>query len=263
MLSKTEIKVLFRSRSIRFLRDIKNISGNKETATYNWQGTPVFYRPGTSDTELMYKILLKSEEKAEYRIPKEIAPKIIFDIGANIGMATLYYAQQFPDAIIHAFEPIPDNYALLRKNTQNHANIKTYNCALGAYDGSIEMFASDSSLNNGGFSFYETGSDINCKIQVDVKSVASVLSEQNIQHIDLLKIDTEGAEYEIIHAINPRILKSIKWIIGELHGEKDFELLAYLSQWFDIDTRKTLQRRLFMFNACNKDFILTQPYKSN
>ncbi|VAW83534.1 hypothetical protein MNBD_GAMMA16-253 [hydrothermal vent metagenome] len=261
MLSKTEIKILLRSRSVQFLHDIKHAS-NSKIATYNWQGTLVSYRPGTSDAELIYKILLKTGKKAEYRVPEEIAPKVIFDIGANIGIATLYYAKQFPEATIHAFEPIPDNYALLRKNTQNHTNIKTYNYALGSYDGSLGMFASDSALNNGGFSFYETGSDINCKIQVNVKSVPSFLAEQNIQHIDLMKIDTEGAEYEIIHAMNPRTLQSMKWIIGELHGEKDFELLAYLSQWFDIDTRKKLQQRLFMFNACNKNFTLTQPYKS-
>jgi hypothetical protein len=48
-------------------------------------------------------------------------------------------------------------------------------------------------------------------------------------------------------------LQWVKRIVGELHGKRDFELLAYLSQWFDISMKKSMRKPLFIFNACNKN----------
>jgi hypothetical protein len=51
------------------------------------------------------------------------------------------------------------------------------------------------------------------------------------------------------------MLSKVKWIVGELHGVDDYKLLDYLSEFFDIQMKKMLKNRLFIFNACNKDFI--------
>ena len=48
------------------------------------------------------------------------------------------------------------------------------------------------------------------------------------------------------------MLSRVKWIIGELHGQREFELLAYLAQWFDISVKKSFRKPLFVFAACNK-----------
>jgi len=76
----------------------------------------------------------------------------------------------------------------------------------------------------------------------------------------LIKIDTEGAEHDILTSIPAESIKEVKWIIGELHGiagmqKKDFEVLTYLSDYFEIDVRKTLHKPGFNFNACNKNII--------
>jgi hypothetical protein len=50
-------------------------------------------------------------------------------------------------------------------------------------------------------------------------------------------------------------LQWVKRIVGELHGERDFELLACLSQWFDISMKKSMRKPRFIFNACNKNAL--------
>ena len=86
-----------------------------------------------------------------------------------------------------------------------------------------------------------------------MRNVKTVLTEIGLKQVDIIKIDTEGSEYNILTALDESVLRSVKWIIGEMHGERDFQLLAYLSQWFDIGLKKRLTNRLFMFRACNKE----------
>lgn len=255
MLSKTELKYLFRSHSLQFVRDCKPESVEETLHSYDWHDMKVWYRPGTSDPHLIYQILLRKGEKSEYFIPHNICPETILDIGGNIGITSLYFANRYPSAKIIVFEPVPSNFSVLSKNVTPYSNITALPIALGKEQGVLEMYCSDDPINNGGYSFFETGCDVGRKVSVEVKEINGVLSDHNIKNIDLIKIDTEGAEYDILTSLDENILSSVKWIIGELHGNKDFELLAYLSKWFDIGIKKSLGKRLFMFSACNKKIL--------
>jgi len=79
-----------------------------------------------------------------------------------------------------------------------------------------------------------------------------MVQELGIESADLIKIDTEGSEYDILTRLGADFLGKVKWIYGELHGNRDFELLAFLSEQFHIGVRKTMDKRLFMFQARNK-----------
>jgi len=252
MLSKTELKYLLRSRSLKFVRDFNPEAAEETLHSYDWHDMKVWYRPGTTDPYLIYQILLKEGKKSEYFIQQDINPETILDIGGNIGITSLYFANRYPSAKIIAFEPVPSNFAVLSKNIAPYPNITGLPIALGKEKGILEMYCSDDPANNGGFSFFETGCDVGRKVSVEVKEINGVLSEHNIKKIDLIKIDTEGAEYDILTSLDENILGSVKWIIGELHENKDFELLAYLSKWFDIGIKKSLGKRLCMFTARNK-----------
>jgi hypothetical protein len=122
--------------------------------------------------------------------------------------------------------------------------------ALGRDDGSFELFSSASESNFGGFSFYGAGSNTARKVRVEVRAAGSMMQE--LDHVDVIKIDTEGAEYDILTSLDRRFLSRVKWIYGELHGNRDFELLAYLSEHFDIGVKRTIGKRLFMFQARNR-----------
>jgi FkbM family methyltransferase len=252
MISKRDIKMLLRSGSWSFVRNSREAAVTGGTATYVWNGSPIHYRPGSSDTGLIYDILLKRGLKGEYWVPDEVEPATILDIGGNIGVTSVYFAKRFPRARIHVFEPVPANFVLLQKNITPYPNVRAHNVALGTEDGELEMFASDSDANLGGYSFHAPRSDTGKTVKVQVKNPRTFFPQQQIDAVDLIKIDTEGSEHMILTAMDPELLGRARWVLGELHGVRDFELLAHLSQWFAIDVKKPMKKRLFMFNACNK-----------
>lgn len=255
MLSKRQFKALLRSRSMTFMQNLHPSKAGKGVESIAWKGRQVFYRAGSGDASIINDVLLRT--RGEYWVPQEVNPEVILDIGANIGTATLYFAHRFPDAKIYAFEPVPDNFALLEKNVKGLPNVTVLPIALGSQDGELEI-ALAYDQNFGSFSFFSDPSLATQKIPVQIRAVAPYFAELGIDRADLIKIDTEGAEYDILTALPVEILGAARWIIGELHGIRDFEALAYLSKWFDIGMKKPVTKNLYMFNAKNKDLALTR-----
>ncbi|OUR73162.1 hypothetical protein A9Q76_02645, partial [Arcobacter sp. 31_11_sub10_T18] len=154
--------------------------------------------------------------------------------------------------------PLPQNFEILEKNIKDYNNITAFNVGLGISDGSFDIYMSDDSENFGGASLYADTSVVNqsSKVTCKVRSANDMLKEIGISKIDLIKIDTEGAEYDILTSINKDSISQVKWITGELHGNKDFELLDYLEKLsFSISMKKSIDNKLFMFNCAKEDVI--------
>jgi FkbM family methyltransferase len=251
MLTKGDLKILLRSRSWDFMKDCKKPESGRSQGVYQWNGKPIYYRPGTSDCRIISEILFTP--RCEYHVPRALKPKIIVDLGANIGIASIYFARQFPESEIFAFEPEEENFLLLEKNIQSYENVRAFPVGLGNKDEVKEVYFSDNSNNYGGFSFFPAGSNTSMKKKVQVKRASDYFREIGISRVDLMKIDTEGSEFEIITDLEPNRLKEIEWIVGELHGIRDFEMLAYLDPWFDISVKRSFKKRLFMFQAWNRN----------
>lgn len=253
MFGKHELKVLLRSRSLRFTRDRKPARyARGVVSSFKWRGRTVHYRPGSSDLEVIYKILLKGGRKAEYYVPEAVRPHVIWDIGANIGAASLYFAERFPQAEIHCFEPVSENFSVLERNVAAHSAIRAHRLALGPENREMAIHASDNAKNFGGFSFHYTGgADVPVQ-KVPMLTPRQLIAGENVPAPDLIKIDVEGAEHGILTSFAPEDLGRVIWIVGELHGQRSFALLEYLTQWFDIETRKTMGKPLFAFSARNK-----------
>ena len=255
-MSSKGFKYLIKSKSLSFANDLKDKKHRMSSLT--WNNKKVYYRTSTSDMTLIYEILLQSKYKSEYFFPDELNPKIIFDIGGNIGITAVYLSSIFPDATIYTFEPLTENFEILKKNTQHYHNIKAFNVGLGAKNGSFKVYLSNDSENFGGVSLYPDpignipeSSDV-CK----VKNINDIVKKHNIEIIDLIKIDTEGAEYDILLSLEEKTLRNVSWITGELHGNRDFEVLNYLENLgFSIALKKEIDNRLFMFNAGKKEII--------
>jgi FkbM family methyltransferase len=255
--AKLRAKVLLRSRSLAFTREYFKRDGEGTLRTYDWQGMPVHYRSGTSDAGLIYNILLKRGAKSEYSLPAEanLKPdevKVVLDIGANIGIASLYFAACFPNATIHSFEPDPGNCEVLRANAKANPRIRVHGFALGAEDGELKLYDSDDKANLGGFSSHELGVNTARSKSVPVRQAGRALAELGITRADLIKVDTEGAECEIVTAMDRAFLGTVRVIMGELHGRRDFELLHYLQPLFHVGAKKQLRTRLFNFYAVNR-----------
>ena len=249
-MSSKRIKYLIKSKSFKFVKDLKDKSHN--IGWLSWNNTKVYYRSSTSDMTLIYEILLKSKYKSEYYLPQKLNPNVIFDIGGNIGITAVYLAKLFPMAVIYTFEPMPENFEILQKNIKQYENIKAFNFGLGSKNGKFKVYLSSDPENYGGVSFYPLSNANQEKsfTSYEVKNINEIIKNLGIKSIDLIKIDTEGAEYDILTSIEEEVLRSTAWVTGELHGNRDFELLNYLEGLgFSIALNKEIDNRLFMFNA--------------
>ena len=118
---------------------------------------------------------------------------VVLDIGANIGYYTLLAAKLVgAEGSVHAFEPDPDNFALLQKNVRhnNYQNVVLENRAVSDRNGKIELFKAGD--NWGGHSIYDAA-DRSSHITVDVIALDDFFKDGPTA-INLVKMDIEGAE---------------------------------------------------------------------
>jgi FkbM family methyltransferase len=246
------VKILVRSRSLRFTADMVRQSPTSSLARLRWSGRDVFYRSGTADPFVLYQILLKSGKKAEYYVPPALRPKIILDIGSNIGASIIYFHRQFPDAKIFGFEPHPDTFRIMQKNVAQLRGVTIFNYGLGATHQRIAVRADQ--VNFGAFStdgrFKDRGHPA-APIECEVRRLDEVLREIGIAQVDLIKIDCEGAEADVFSTLPDEILNQCQWIVGEFHDHTGFEVLARLAPHFHLDLKKKMFRSRFRFHACS------------
>lgn len=259
-----KLKVLFRSRDRAFTRayfDAANSrhSGAEASDSVLWKqgdGRPFFFRPGSSDLGLIYDIAFKAGEKGEYWLPDYVAPEVILDIGANIGVTARYLAHRFPKARVICFEPVPENFAILQKNIAGIPRISAHNFGLGSEDLELDLvIPTGSDYNKGGFSLHSAATD-GPKARVLIRNATTALNELGIHKVDVIKIDTEGAEYDILTALPAPLLRDTRWIYGEVHSEgltenTSFKVLHFLSQTHLISVKKGIGKKNFSFDAAH------------
>ena len=246
------IKILARSRSLRFTADTVRQSPISSLARLRWGGRDIFYRSGTADPFVLYQVLLKSGKKAEYYVPPALRPEIILDIGSNIGASIIYFHEKFPDAKIFGFEPHPDTFRILQKNVAQLRGVMVFNYGLGAARQRIAVRADN--VNFGAFNTRDIFKDRGhpaAPVECEVRRLDDVLRELGIAQIDLIKIDCEGAEAEVFSTLPDEILNQCQWIVGEFHDHTGFEVLARLAPHFHLDLKKKMFRARFRFHACN------------
>lgn len=171
---------------------------------------PVHLRVRTTDPGTYSEILLHDE----YAIDLPFEPQTILDAGANIGMASIYFANRYPDARIVAVEAEQDNYQWLLRNVEPYKNIKAVHAALWNCDGEIGVFLPDAGTGSSGNWSFVVGNGFHDK-KVRAVTIATLMQEMNISSFDLVKIDIEGAECEIFE--NTEWLAGTKCLMIELH----------------------------------------------
>lgn len=194
------------------------------------------FRTGTSDARLL-RGLAEAGLPAEYGLPADLHPRVILDIGANIGTVTAALARRYPAARIWAFEPLPENLDLLRHNVARFPRVRVVPFGLGARTESRPYTRSDNPRNFGGGGFFGGRDDHGTQVEgLPIVAVGEALEGLGISAVDTIKIDTEGAEHDILMSFPPARLRQVAVIVGELHGKPgDAELLDYLARWFEIE----------------------------
>lgn len=207
---------------------------------------PIWFRPGTLDEHIIDRLLVRRDE---YKFPM-LEPKLVFDIGANIGAATILLHQIYPKAVIHCFEPEPENFEILRMNTEHlGAQVVLNKVALSNHNGTAMLQSSDNPQNLGGFSLHNLP-DKPAFPQQQVPVVRTKFYMEKVGIPEVIKIDCEGAEHDILMDV-PDITK-VLWIAGELHNVRDYELLAHLrDKRFEIESQRSFGAGNWPFHAAN------------
>ena len=227
-------------------------SPDSSLAHVRWRGRQIFYRSGSADPFTLYQVLFRSGKKAEYFVPPELNPKIILDIGSNIGASILYFHEKFPEAEIFGFEPHPETFDVLEKNVAELPRVAVFNYGLGAANQRIATRADQ--VNFGAFNTRDDFKDRGhpaVPVECELRRLDDVLRELGISQVDLIKIDCEGAEADVFSAVPDEILNRCQWIVGEFHDHTGFEVLARLAPHFYLDLKKKMFRQRFRFHACN------------
>jgi FkbM family methyltransferase len=158
---------------------------------------------------------------------------IIVEAGAFDGHDTQKMVKQWPHSTIHVFEPVPEIYERLVKNTQHLSNVCRYPIALSNTNGIALFYISEKPARPGIAS--QAGSLHAPKerlqhspiifprtITVQTITLEKWANENAIQSIDLLWLDTQGHELEILQSA-PNILKNIRVVLAEVSFIESYE----------------------------------------
>jgi FkbM family methyltransferase len=118
----------------------------------------------------------------------------ILDVGANDGVSSIKFRDAFPAATIHAFEPVTKTFGILKRNVEKYKGIYCYQMALGANPGTAQIYLTEHSTMS---SLIRPDAPLG-EETVRITTVDDFAAEQNIDRVDLLKVDAEGFDLEVL-----------------------------------------------------------------
>jgi FkbM family methyltransferase len=123
---------------------------------------------------------------------------VVLDVGANIGQSAIQYNHWFANATVYSFEPFPDTYKALKVNTSRVPNIMPLNIALSDTNEILKVLKSDISCDSTN-SLRTSASDCDEEVaRISCMCLDSWLNDEDIKHIDFMKVDVEGYELQVI-----------------------------------------------------------------
>lgn len=183
-------------------------------------GTKVRVRSKSDDRPIFNDIWLRQVYCAAQDIREG---DVVIDIGAHIGLFSLFAASR--GARVLAFEPFPENYALLAENVAANGmedRISAFNLAVWESREVIKLHRSHG--GTGSHSAFGSSTDA---IPVKCTTLAAIFEQHHIERCRVLKIDAEGAEYPILYTAPASILSRIEMISLEWHETADGEHPSY------------------------------------
>ncbi len=137
---------------------------------------------------------------------------VVVDVGANIGDFTVQAASLCPHGHVYAVEPLAGNVEMIALNSALNriSNVEIVQVALGASEGEVEIDVAGSHSST----YYRSREAVTQKVRLT--TLASFIKENEIDRVDLLKLDCEGAEWDILPC-SDQILPRIRQICMELH----------------------------------------------
>ena len=218
-------------------------NGEENTGLYRLPNQLQVRHQNRNETEFIYEQIFSQRMYLRHGV-KLRDGDCVFDVGANIGLFTLFVYEHFPQARVFSFEPMPTTFACLRDNVGRYGLPATlYRCALsnrtgvGRFmfypnwtassslygDAQAEEAALLTYLKNQGKEVAEyaaqlaagryEGEEVECRLE----RLSEIIAEQKIERIDLLKLDVEKSEWDVLEGIEPEDWKKIRQVVVEVH----------------------------------------------
>ncbi len=162
-----------------------------------------------------YRILHKDIfQKGIYHFESEADAPVVLDGGANIGMSTLYFKHVYPDARITAFEPDPMVLPFLKTNIETNGltDVSVVEAALSDSSQSQTFYADGKYSST--LSAHATPQTMSAGVAGEVACVR--LYDYLIEPVDFLKMNIEGAEWDVLRDAAPR-LGAVRSMVVEYH----------------------------------------------
>lgn len=159
---------------------------------------------------------IASEIANIYRLQDiELQPgDVVVDVGAHVGVVSCYLAKKFPQARVWAFEPNPANFERLIRNLDANGcvNVFAYPDAITSDGRDLEL-RGDHTINTGSYGAWSAGPEV---VPVRSRRLYDIWTMEGWGRIALLKLDCEGAEYEILRGLGSR-LDHVTRLVMEVH----------------------------------------------
>lgn len=145
---------------------------------------------------------------------------VVADVGGHKGIFSVFAATRAKRVKVYAFEPSPENFALLNQNVQRNklSNVKAFNVAVSGKDGESTLHLSQSGWANALVQDSDSASPSNGDVKVETWSLSRVL-KTIVSPVSLLKMDIEGMEYEALLSCTAEDLQTVERISMEYHHD--------------------------------------------
>jgi amino acid adenylation domain-containing protein/FkbM family methyltransferase len=238
--------------TVRRLLDLQSRGLPDGLTLYDLPNGMEIVQQNKSVSDFLYKEIFQEEEYLRHGIT--LAPGCcVFDVGAHIGMFTLFVGQRHADARIYAFEPIPQNFRALRLNAALYGlDVRLFECGLAREEGRDSFtFYPHVSLMSGRFADADAEREViklfehnqqekdeagsgrpwseelldevvserlkHERVECRLRRISDIIGEEGVERIDLLKIDVERSEMEVLAGIEDGDWVKIRQVVVEVH----------------------------------------------
>jgi|10_taG_2_1085330.scaffolds.fasta_scaffold38468_3 FkbM family methyltransferase len=257
-----EVFSLYEQKGIRFTKEEKelqklenlilskiNFRFREEKYQNPHAAAYLFSRLGTDDVYIISEIMQDLYNMCN--ITKKNDVKTVIDLGGHVGSFSIMASILFPNTKIYSYEAVQENYDVILKNVAINKlenKISVFNFAVGGkgYPQEIQMAGSKSGYDKSDVqSIRNTGGNKiiwgegDCGVNLETTTLKEIIEQNNIEKVDLLKLDIEGSEYQVLeYAHETGVLNIIDKMAMELHvnpkREREFDkIFKYLYDDFN------------------------------
>ncbi|HEV7491432.1 MAG TPA: FkbM family methyltransferase [Rhodanobacteraceae bacterium] len=179
-------------------------------------GQKILYRPGTLDK----MVLWEQWGAKDYQTVTVKEGDVVIEIGGHIGTSTLNYSHLVgPRGVVYSIEALPENFDILKRNIERNGitNVKAFHLAIVG-DSSIDhIVLNKNPYNSGGHSIFKMSVEEEATSVCPAMTLDAFIKTENIDRVDILQMDIEGAEFDILLSADKALLASIPQIMFEYH----------------------------------------------